>query len=174
MISRSDRRDIMNRRGTLTLTTMTLLCLGAFSNARADETVKFRAILHATFVQSQDVGDVDSHTISLTRYSGIASFPDGATATGYFVAVADYIKGAGSFSLYNHLTLNDGSVLWYKMTGTTTVQGTISHFQGTVSVLGGKGRFDGAKGEGTMTGARTVPLATGADQYQDLVINVKK
>jgi hypothetical protein len=60
------------------------------------------------------------------------------------------------------------------MTGTTTVQGTISHFQGTVSVLGGKGRFDGAKGEGTMTGARTVPLATGADQYQDLVINVKK
>ena len=140
--------------------------------ARADETVKFRSILHATSVQSQDVGDVDGHTMSLSRYSGLTSFPDGTTGTGYFVATTDYIKGAGTFSVYNNLTLSDGSVLWYKGTGTTTMEGTTSRFQGTVIVLGGKGRYEGANG--TLTGARTVPLALGADLYNDLVINIKK
>jgi len=140
--------------------------------ARADETVKFRSILHATSVQSQDVGDVDGHTMSLSRYSGLTSFPDGTTGTGYFVATTDYIKGAGTFSVYNNLTLSDGSVLWYKGTGTTTMDGTTSRFQGTVIVLGGKGRYEGANG--TLTGARTVPLALGADLYNDLVINIKK
>ena len=36
-----------------------LLFLGVFGNARADETLKFRTIMHSTFVQSQEVGDVE-------------------------------------------------------------------------------------------------------------------
>ena len=155
---------------TLMIGAVSALMLSA---AAADETLKFRSILHATFVQSQDVGDVDGHTMSLTRYSGLTSFPDGTTGTGYFVATTDYIKGAGTFSVYNNLTLNDGSVLWYKGTG-TTMDGTSSRFQGTVTVLGGKGKYEGAKGDGTLTGARTVPLAAGADLYNDIVINIKK
>src|SRR5215475_744495 len=75
----------MNRRSILTLTTMALLCLGASSYARADETLKFRTIVHATSVQSQDVGDVDGHLISVGRFSGLASFPDGTVGTTYFV-----------------------------------------------------------------------------------------
>ena len=43
-----------------------------------------------------------------------------------------------------------------------------------ISVLGGKGRFEGAKGGGTLSGGRLAPLATGADNYLDIVINVKK
>jgi hypothetical protein len=73
-----------------------------------------------------------------------------------------------------NLTLNDGSVLWSKVTGTTTVDGTISRSQGTVTVLGGKGKYEGAKGEGTLTGVRVPGLATGVDRYDDFVINVKK
>ena len=42
----------MYRRSILTLVTA-LICLGASSYSRADETLKFRAILHATFVESQ-------------------------------------------------------------------------------------------------------------------------
>jgi hypothetical protein len=45
---------------------------------------------------------------------------------------------------------------------------------GTISVVGGKGRFEDAKGEGTASGVRLAPLATGADLYLDVVINVKK
>jgi hypothetical protein len=33
---------------------------------------------------------------------------------------------------------------------------------------------EGAKGDGTLNGARVAPLATGADQYGDVVINIKK
>jgi hypothetical protein len=50
--------------------------------------------LHATFVESQDVGDVDGHAMSLTRYSGLTRFSDGTTGLCYFVATTDYIEGA--------------------------------------------------------------------------------
>jgi hypothetical protein len=41
-------------------------------------------------------------------------------------------------------------------------------------VLRGMGRFEGAKGDGTLMGVRVTPLATDADLYLDVVINVKK
>src|SRR3984893_2053105 len=62
--------------------------------AAADETLKFSSILHATFVESQDVGDVDGHAMSLTRYSGLTRISDGTTGLCYFVATTDYIEGA--------------------------------------------------------------------------------
>jgi hypothetical protein len=43
----------MNRRSVITLSTAE-----PFGNALADETLKFRAIMHAISVQPQDVGDV--------------------------------------------------------------------------------------------------------------------
>jgi len=90
----------MNRRSMLALSTTALLCLGAFSNAQADETLKFRAIMHATSVQSQDIGDVDGHTAGVARFSGLASFPDGTVGTSYFVAATDGGAGNGGFTLY--------------------------------------------------------------------------
>jgi hypothetical protein len=164
----------MNRRGLLSLMAAGLIGIWAASSARADEVLKFRVIMHATSVQSQDIGDIDGHAALLSRFSGLASFPDGTVGTTYFIAANDYVKGAGTFSLYNNLTLQDGSVLWYKTNGTTTVDGTTSLFKGTVTVLGGKGKYEGAKGDGTVAGARLVPLAAGADLYNDLVINIKK
>ena len=164
----------MNRRSMLALSTTALLCLGAFSNAQADETLKFRAIMHATSVQSQDIGDVDGHTAGVARFSGLASFPDGTVGTSYFVAATDYTKGAGTFSVYQNLTLNDGSVLWFKTAGTATVDGATTLLKGTITVLGGKGRFEGAKGEGTVNGIRLTPLAAGAELYNDIAINIKK
>jgi hypothetical protein len=56
--------------------------------------VKFSSIFHATFVESQDVGDVDGHAMSLTRYSGLTRLSDGTTGLCYFVATTDYIEGA--------------------------------------------------------------------------------
>jgi hypothetical protein len=165
----------MNRSSILTIAALALFCLGgASSYARADETVKYRVIQHATSVQSQDVGDVDGHTMSVGRFSGIASFPDGATGTSYFTVVTDYTKGSGTFSLYDNLALSDGSALWYKATGTTTFDGALSRSQATLTVLGGKGKYEGAKGDGTLTGVRVPGLATGVDRYDDIVINVKK
>jgi hypothetical protein len=164
----------MDRRSRLALSTTALLCLGAFSNAHADETLKFRAIMHATSAQSQDIGDVDGHTASLLRFSGLASFPDGTVGTSYFTTTTDYIKGSGTFLVYQNLMLNDGSALWFKTAGTATVEGTTTLLKGTITVLSGKGRFENAKGDGSVNGVRLTPLAAGAELYNDIVINVKK
>ena len=164
----------MNRRSILAMAATGLIGFCAISMAKADEAVKFRYFGHATSFQNQEVGDADGHVVGLSRWSGLASFPDGSVGTVYWTVTSDYIKGAGSFLSYVNLTLKDGSVLWYKTTGSTKPDGTTSLFTGSVSVLGGKGRFEGAKGDGTLSGARVGPLETGADQYGDLVINVKK
>ena len=103
-----------------------------------------------------------------------ASFQDGSTATATFVGTIDYVKGSGTNATYNSLTFDDGSVLWYKTTGMATVDGTRTLVRGSIAVLGGKGRFAGAKGDGGFTGARIVPLAAGADLFLDQMINVKK
>jgi hypothetical protein len=164
----------MNRRIVLTLTAVALLWFDRSGIAQADEMVKFRTITHTTFAQSQDIGDVEGHVASLVRFSGLASFPDGTVGAAYFTAATDYTKGAGTFSLYHNLTLDDGSVLWYKAAGTATVDGTKTHFAGTVTVLGGKGRFEGAKGDGSLTGTRYNPLVVGAQLVSDYTINIKK
>jgi hypothetical protein len=131
-----------NRRSMLSVTAAGLISFCAAATARADETLKFRQFMHATSAQSLDVGDVDGHAMSLVRFTGLASFPDGSVGTAYFSAATDYTKGAGPFSVYQNLTLNDGSVLWYKTAGTATVDGTKTLFVGTITVLGGKGRFE--------------------------------
>ena len=161
----------MNRPSMLVLITMALLCPGASGGVRADE-LKFRTVMHATFVQFQDIPDKQGHRASLTRFVGLALLPD-QVGTSYFISQTDYVKGEGSFSVYNNLTLNDGSVLWFKSEGKTTVKGTTSTFDGKVSVLpGGTGRFAGAKGEGTVTGARPDQLVEGANLYNDITINI--
>jgi hypothetical protein len=166
--------SIMSRRITVILAALALVGLGVFRPAHADEMLELRAVLHATSVQTQDVGDVDGHAVGVARFSGIASFQDGSTATTYFIATIDYVKGSGTDSSYANLTFDDGSVLWYKTAGMATVEGTRTIFRGMITVLGGKGRFAGAKGEGGYNGARITPLAAGADLFLDQSINVKK
>jgi hypothetical protein len=141
----------------LCLTATGLISLCAFSVARADETIKFRLVMHATSAQTQEVGDVDGHTMTLIRYSGIASLADGSVGTANITAVADYIKGSGTYTGYYNVMLKDGSIS-YKAT----------------SILHGTGRFEGAKGEGTGSGTRLTPLAAGAELYVDVALNVKK
>jgi hypothetical protein len=70
----------MNRRNMLSLSTAALLCLGAFSNAQADETLKFRTIMHAASAQSQEVGDVEGHTAGLHAFPDSLRLPTGRSA----------------------------------------------------------------------------------------------
>jgi len=156
------------------LAVIALLCLGAFDAAKADEVLKFRGVMHASFAEFQQLDDADGHALGMNRHSGLASLADGTVGTCYLVAHTDYIKGAGTFESFNGLTLKDGSELWYRASGRTRVEGANSLFEGTVTIVGGKGRFESAKGDGTFTGMRLSPLAVGADLYIDWVINIKK
>jgi hypothetical protein len=143
--------------------------------AKADETLKFRTIMHATSIQSHEVGDVDGHALAVAHYSGLASLADGSVGTANFTATTDYIKGSGTYSVYYNVVLKDGSSLWYKSTGSAKLDGTTTIFpDAPVSVLRGTGRFEGAKGDGTSVGARLTPQTVGAEVYTDVVINIKK
>jgi hypothetical protein len=146
------------------------------TTASADEVLKFRIVTHATSVQFQDVGDFEGHAQGLARQSGLAFLPDGSVATTYFTATNDFTKGTGTFIGYYNLTLKDGSMLFFKASGTAKVDGTTTIFPETtdVVVLRGTGRFEGAKGDGAMSGMRVTPLAVGADLYEDVSINLKK
>ena len=146
-----------------------------WSIAKADEVLKFRVVMHATSIQSREVGDVDGHALGLAHYSGLASFGDGSVGSANFTATTDYVKGSGTYSVYYNVTLKDGSSLWYKSIGPAKLDGTTTIFpEASVSVLRGTGRFEGARGDGTSIGARLTPLAVGAELYADVVINVKK
>jgi hypothetical protein len=162
----------MLRQATIILAALALA--GALRPAQADDLIETRIVMHATSVQTQDVGDVDGHAVGVVRYSGIASFQDGSTAAAYLVAQTDYVKGSGTNATYHNLTFDDGSVLWYKANGTAAADGARTILRGTITVLGGKGRFAGAKGDGGYNGARLAPLASGADLFLDQMINVKK
>jgi len=165
----------MTRCSILSLGALCVIGFSIGSMARADEVVKFRMVTHATSVQSQDVGDVDGHTVAVGRYSGLASFPDGSIGTANFIFTSDYIKGSGTFSTYFNVTLKDGSALWWKGSGQAKLEGTTTVFpEFPVTVLRGTGRFEGAKGDGNQTGARVTPLSSGADLYADVVLNVQK
>jgi hypothetical protein len=149
--------------GALCLITTTVL---------ADETLRFRYIAHRIAVApAQEVGDADAHTMAIFRNSGLASFPDQSVATLSWIGTNDYVKGVGPFVAYFNLSFSDGSILWYKGTGSAKLDGTKPVFTGVLSVLGGKGRFQGAKGDGTISG---MVVNTDGDQYGDHVINVKK
>jgi hypothetical protein len=147
------------------------------TSALADETLKYRTAYHITSFQSQPVPDSDGHLMGIVHAAGIASFPDGSVAADNFTTFTDYTKGSGPIVLsYGDVTFSDGSVLFMKSSGVTITEGPQSTFKGTITVIGGKGRFAGAKGDGTFAGSRvqaTQP-GVGAQLYNDIVINVKK
>ena len=166
----------MSRRSVLTMMAVGVIGLCASNVARADEVVKFRMFVHAISVQSQDVGDVDGHVLYVGRYSGLASFSDGSVGTASLTFTADYVKGAGTVSGYFSVTFSKDSTLWIKVDGTAKPEGTTTVFPAAPAiVVGGTGRFEGAKGDGKfLGGVRLTPLAAGADYWNEFVINVKK
>ena len=167
----------MNPRSVLSLMAVGVIGFCASSIARADEVVKFQMFVHATSVQSQEVGDVDGHVLGVGHFSGLTLFSDGSVGPGNFTATFDYIKGAGTFSTYFSVTPAEGSSLWIKVDGTAKPEGTTTVFpEAPATVVGGSGRFEGAKGDGTFVrGVRFTPLpAVPATLWNEFVINVKK
>jgi hypothetical protein len=157
---------------------MKQLCLGIIvaltaTSALADETLKWRHVQHTTSFQTQQVGDVNGHTLNIYRQPGMAFFPDGSTGTTLVFGTSDTVTGSGPVNGYFNLKFNDGSELWTKYTGAVKVDGTKVPRKGTFIVIGGKGRYAGAQGDGTWEGDGTPP-GTDAISYIDNVINIKK
>ena len=170
----------MNRRSVLTMMAIGGIGFCVNNIARADEVLKFRMFMHATSVQTQEVGDVDGHVLTLGHYSGLVAFSDGSVGTGTLTFTGEFgehVKGVGRFYAYFSLTPAKDSTLWIRVAdGTAKPEGTTTVFpEAPATVLGGAGRFEGAKGDGTFVGGvRLTPLAAGAELWNEFVINVKK
>jgi hypothetical protein len=130
-------------------------------------------VQHTTSVQSQQVDQ--GHLLSVYRVSEIALFPDGNAGTTIVIGTNDLTNGSGPVNGYLTLILGDGSELWTKYTGTITNAAGMKNSprNGTYIVVGGKGRYAGAKGDGTWDGNGN---SAGPEQisYIDNVINIKK
>jgi hypothetical protein len=147
--------------------------------AKADETLKFRQVQHTTWVQSQQVGDVNGHLVGAVRQSGLIFNSDGSLAgTLLVIGTFDSVLGSeGTADGYGSTTFTDGSELWMK-------HHTIIKYgpkgqplqKGTSIITGGKGRYAGAKGDATYDGEQTQSstLPGEAIAYFDAVFNIKK
>jgi hypothetical protein len=172
---------IMNRSSVLTMMAIGVIGFCASSIARADEVLKFRMFVHGTSIQTQEVGDVDGHILAVGRFSGQAAFSDGSVGTATLNFTSEYgehVKGVGTFHTYFSVTPSKDSALWIKVDGTAKPEGTTTVFpEAPAIVVGGTGRFEGAKGDGKFVGGvRLTPIATGAqpELWNEFVINVKK
>jgi hypothetical protein len=98
---------------------------------------------------------------------GIAFFSDGSTGSTLVVGTSDAVGGGSTINRYYTVNFKDGSAVWLKYTGI----GNPSVLKGTATVIGGKGRYAGAKGDGTWEGE---PAGAEGIGYIDNVINIKK
>jgi hypothetical protein len=151
--------------------------------AKADETLTFRNVEHVTSNKTQRVGVIDKRLMGVIRATGTASFPDGSTGTtesiGITVSTGAYGPVVGSEATlngYTSLTFADGSELWFKYIGSVTYGESQNTEKGIAIVVGGKGRYAGAKGMGTYDGVQTSAAAVGPEVLGalDVVINIKK
>jgi hypothetical protein len=144
---------------------------GVISTAAfAEETLKWRQVQHVASMQTLQVGD--GHTLSLFRLPGIVFFPDGSTGVSQVNGTSDTVNGSGPSNGYLLVTFGDGSELSIKWTGQVGPKRS-----GTFVVIGGKGRYTGAKGDGTWEANGPPIITNSADTnsiaYVDSVVNIK-
>jgi hypothetical protein len=155
------------------LITVALLAIPAA--AFADETIKYRGTLHVISATFQDVTDADGHQMGVIKGQGIALLPDGSYGQNTFVSNIDYVHGNGGFLVYQDLEFSDGSAIWFKGIGQATVKGKETDLNLPVTIIGGKGRYAGAKGDGMLTGTRLATMPnSGAQIVNEVTLNIKK
>jgi hypothetical protein len=153
----------------------TALCSLFAGTAIADETLKYRVVVHITAAQSIPVADVDGHALSVTSGQGLGFMPDGAVIKTSFVSTTDYVHGTGTGNVYYNMVFPDGSVLWVKgVNGQTMSKGDVTEFKVPLTIISGNGKYIGTNGDGLMTGIRASSLPTsGAELALDFTINLK-
>jgi hypothetical protein len=140
----------------IVLATMPLMTIaGCFHPAIADETLKLKIVTRVSDPHAFQIGDPDGHRLGLNKWTGSAMFPDGRKASVDMVAVIDFIGGSGDVpAAYWTINAQDGSVLWFKINGVSQAEGPKGVVTGTVIVLGGKGKYEGAHDNGTIRADR--------------------
>jgi hypothetical protein len=153
-----------------------LASFGAMPHAaQAEETLKYRIVAHSTGLVTIDAADgIDGHIYGAAKFVGMVFMDDGRIGSVAHLANFDYVKGNGSYSSFQTLTFDDGSILRLKNTGSGVAEAGKAIFNdGKTEVLGGGGKYKGAMGSGEFTGKRILPTADGGDVYFDGTVHLK-
>jgi hypothetical protein len=138
--------------------------------AIADETLKWRHVQYTGSLQTQQVPDAAGHSLNIYRLPGLAMFADGTIGKTVVIGASDVINGGGAVQGYNIVTASDGSELYLKYTGEVQASGSR---KGVFTVIGGKGKYAEAHGDGTWEGNGLLVSANEALSYIDAIINIK-
>ena len=150
----------------------TLLTAVFISTAYArTENANARQVFHIVKSEMVEVGDKPGHYVGYIHNCGLLFLDDGEVATVDGWYTFDYTNGSGIFSGYGKTVFDDGSTQLTRIEkgNTTAIQGgKVSLLEGAYEYVGGSGRFQGLKGNGTFSGKRVGPVESGADGYTDL------
>jgi hypothetical protein len=152
------------------LTTVALFLLFATPAGAEMTKAKGQVVYHVVKAEVIKVDDVPGHVIGIVDFRGLNLLDTGEIATWTTKVMFDYTNGNGTHWANTQTTFEDGSITRTKGQGTTTsLPSGVSEFKGTYNYIGGTGRWEGIKGEGTYSGKRMAPLTPGgpADCYQE-------
>lgn len=90
--------------------------------------------------------------IGTFQLNGLAFLEDGQIGTIKDTGAYESNKGLRAYLGYYFVTFSDGSTLMEKYQGTAKPGEKTTAHEGTLTYIGGTGRFEGVKGEGTFTG----------------------
>lgn len=152
------------------LTTSILLALATSTSYANDETLSCKLYIAGSLSEeSRTAVELKNVGLSLDakRQSGFCIFADGKVADKQWVdlgmAVGD--GSTGSSMGYSVYTMQDGDSINTKFEGGWGANG----FSGLYTIIGGTGKYEGAKGDGSITGSASPWESSG---IVDIVLNV--
>jgi hypothetical protein len=161
----------MSKSKIIAFIALSMFAFGMSVTQAGAATMKFRAVVFHTKVETIEVGDVEGHKLALGESTGLASFETGEVAVFTLKWTADYTKGTGISPGYPRLTFEDGSTIDLKaLVRTRREEGKGSLFEGELTINQGSGKYAGIQGKGTWTGRRVVALGAGAQMYFDVTL----
>lgn len=156
-------------------------CIGVFliaalilvPAAKAGEiTSKHKIAAPITKMEVIPVPDVEGHVIGVLERRGVAIYENGETAAYHSRLTFDSIKGGEtSYSGYCDITFADGAITMTKFQGTVPVVGGKKIIKGTGDYIKGTGQFEGIKGKVSFAGHYVTPY-TKDETKGDAVLEV--
>jgi hypothetical protein len=143
------------------------LALAAPAPVQAQDLGTSRRVQGTAEVTTVEVGDVPGHVVGVVEFRGLSFFADGEIATHTNPAIFDLINGSGPHQGYVVHHFDDGSTSIERYRGEARLSGKRTVVEGTFECVGGTGRFEGLKGQGTYRGERLGALQTGDYVYVD-------
>jgi hypothetical protein len=137
--------------------------------AHAQDLGTSRRVQGTAAATNVEVGDVPGHVVGVVEFKGLTFFADGEIATHSNPATFDLTNGSGPHQGYVVHYFDDGStsIERYRGEARLSADGKRTIVEGTFKCVGGTGRFEGLKGEGTYRGERLGALRTGDYVYVD-------